>query len=277
MKAKIIVLAGQSNAVGVAHVRYLPKHFSAERLARFENGYDDILINYYSHDKKSGGFVKTAYGCTEISKDTVGPEVGIADSLSLRYPDEKLFIVKCAFGGTDIAHDWASPSRTEVYDSLSFGDGDSENEHYRKAGWCYNELVKLMGESIYILKKKGYAPEIRAFCWMQGESDAMDKQKVTTYTERYKMLLSDFESVFGEYMSGCVFIDAAISEQWTYYKELNTQKLEYAANTPNSFFIDTIAHGLVTTNEPEGEVDFAHYDSDCIIKLGELFAEKIQL
>ncbi len=277
MKAKIIILAGQSNAVGVGHVRFLPKHFSAERLARFEKGYDNILINYYSHDKKSNGFVKTTYGCTEVSKDTVGPEVGIADALSVRYPDEQLFIVKCAFGGTNIVSDWASSSRADVYDPLAFSQGDVQNEHYRKSGWCYNELIKIVNESIAVLKSQGYEPQIRAFCWMQGESDAIEANTVEPYRARYEMLLEDFKSNFCEYLSDCVYIDAGISEQWKYFKEINAQKLIHAQNTRNSFFVDTVAQGLITTNEPDGEVDFAHYDSDCTIKLGELFAEKINL
>lgn len=277
MKAEIIVLAGQSNAVGVGHVRYLPRHFSAERLERFEKGYENVLINYYSHDKKSNGFVKTTLGCTEVSKDTVGPEVGIADSLSLRYPDKTVYIVKCAFGGTNIVSDWASPARGDVYDALSFGDGDTADKHYRRSGWCYNELIKIMNESIDMLISKGYEPEIRAFCWMQGESDAIDERTVAPYIKHYKMMLGDFEKSFSKYLGGCIYIDAAISEQWKYYKEINAQKLLHAGKTVNSFFIDTIANGLVTAKEPEDEVDIAHYDSDCIIKLGELFAEKINL
>lgn len=277
MKAEIIVLAGQSNAVGVAHVKYLHRHFGAERLERFERGYENIPINYYSHDIKSNGFVKTTYGCTEKSKDTFGPEVGMADALSLRYPRKTLFIVKCAFGGTDIANNWASPSRGDIYDALAFAEGDTNDEHYRKSGWCYNELVKVTDESIAILKAQGYEPQIRAFCWMQGESDAIESETVAPYTERYEMLLNDFRESFGEYMSGCVYVDAGISECWQYYKEINTQKLLHADKTENSFFIDTIAAGLLTTKEPEGEVDWAHYDSDSTIKLGELFADKIKL
>ncbi len=277
MKADIIVLAGQSNAVGVGYVRCLPKHFNVERLERFERGYDNVLINYYSHDKKSGGFVKTSYGCTEVSKNTVGPEVGIADSLTLNYPDKTFFIVKCAFGGTNIASDWASPSRSDVYDAGAYGDCDKKDGHYRASGWCYNELVKLMNESITILKEQGFEPEIKAFLWMQGESDALDGKTVEPYIERYEMLLGDFEKSFSDFMSSCVYVDAAISEQWKYYKEINAQKLLHADKTPGSFFVDTISAGLVTVNEPEDEVDIAHYDSDCTIRLGELFAEKISL
>lgn len=62
---------------------------------------------------------------------------------------------------------------------------------------------------------------------------------------------------------------------WKYYKEMNESKSKYASEHENCCFIDTIAHGLTTNNEPEGAPDWAHYDSDSVVKLGRLFAEKI--
>lgn len=276
-KARIIILAGQSNAVGVGHVKYLDRHFSTEKVEEFKKGYDGILMNYYSHDMKSEGFVKTTINCAEKSKDTFGPEVGIADSLSKKYPDDNIFIVKCAVGGTNISHDWLSPSTKGEYQKESFGFGDEGSEFYRKAGWHFNELVKILGESIDILDNQGYEPEICAFCWMQGESDAFETDAAQKYGERYENLLKDLNKGFGEYMKNCVYIDAGISEIWPFYREINAYKESHAKETPNSFYIDTIAEGLTTSKEPEPEVDFAHYDSDCTIKLGYLFAEKIEI
>ena len=45
--ARIIVLAGQSNAVGVGHVECLPKHFAPERIRGWEQGFRNIKINYF--------------------------------------------------------------------------------------------------------------------------------------------------------------------------------------------------------------------------------------
>ena len=122
-KAKIIVLAGQSNAVGVGWVDYLSRHFDADAVAKFKSGYENVLINYFSHDKKSGGFVPVTVGCTEVSKDTLGPEVGIAQTLDRKYPDEEFFIVKCAFGGTNLNHDWLPASCKGDYDENARYDG----------------------------------------------------------------------------------------------------------------------------------------------------------
>ncbi|MBQ7101678.1 MAG: hypothetical protein IJN81_08595 [Clostridia bacterium] len=275
-KAKIIVLAGQSNAVGVGHVQYLPKHFDQSTIDRFTNGFDNILINFNSHDIKSNGFVKTTVGCTERSKRTLGPEVGVAQTLSEKYPDEKFYIVKCAFGGTNHYSDWLTPSGGEAYGKASHNNEENHNENYRTAGWCWNELTAITDESLSFFVNSGFDPEIIAFCWMQGESDA-DKEHCTGYGARYKALLSDFSARYGKYYNNCVFVDAGISEIWQEYKAINEIKESHAKQTENSFYIDTIGSGLTTLNEPEEEPDIAHYDCDCTVKLGNLFAEKINL
>lgn len=270
-KSKIIVLAGQSNAVGVGFVDYLPRHFDAETFAKFKSGYKNVLINYFSHDKKSGGFIPVSVGCTEVSKYTLGPEVGIAQTLTEKYPNEEFFIVKCAFGGTNLFHDWLPPSCNGDYDELARAEG----EHCRAAGWCYNELVDIMRESIAELKNKQYLPEIIAFCWMQGESDADTQEHVSGYSARYETMLSDFAADFGCYYNNCVFVDGGISENWPLYREINEVKKNLAKKANNRFYIDTVAQGLTTQNEPQPDVDTAHYDSDCTVKLGNLFAERI--
>lgn len=275
-KSRIVVLAGQSNAVGVGHVAYLPKHFDQSTIEQFTKGFENILINYNSHDIKSNGFVKTTIGCTERSKHTLGPEVGIAQTLTQKYPNEKFYIVKCAFGGTNLFHDWLSPSGGDDYDKAAHNNENMADEHYRTAGWCLNELTAIMDESLEYFKKKGLAPEITAFCWMQGESDA-DKEHCVDYGTRYKSLLRDFTDRYGKYCCNCVFVDAGISEIWQEYKAINTIKETHAKTTKNSFYVDTIAQGLTTLNEPEGEADTAHYDCDCTVRLGNLFAEKIKL
>ena len=286
-KANIIILAGQSNAVGVGHTRCLSKHFDADKIKEYYDGYENVLINYYSHDKKSEGFVKTTVNCTEKSKDTLGPEVGIAEKLSRAYPGEEIFIVKCAFGGTSLYRDWLSPSGLGTafgeYDSGAYASQKDDiiaalgTGELIRAGWCYNELVKLLSQSIENLKNNGYAPAIRAFCWMQGENDSCAQEFVDTYESRYVSLLCDLHASFGEYFDNCVYIDGGISEEWMLYHGINESKKAHAEKYENSFYIDTIAHGLTTKNEPFEEPDTYHYDSDSTLKLGWLFAEHIKL
>lgn len=282
-EAVVIILAGQSNAVGVGHTAYLPRHFSPDKVAELRAGYPRVQINYHSHDKKSGGFVPVTLGCTERTKDTLGPEVGLAERLTACHPEQEYFIIKCAVGATSLWRDWLSPSSGGDYDPEARAQSPEAavdalmSGKPLAAGWCYNELVRLTQESLDALTARGYAPHIRGFCWMQGEADAELLAHTERYGERYGNLLRDFTARFGAYMEGCVFADGGISEVWPLYREMNAVKADLAAARDDCVYIDTVAHGLTTGKEPEGEVDIFHYDSDSVVALGRLFAEALGL
>ncbi len=282
-KADIIILSGQSNAVGVGRVECLPGHFDGERIKKWNEGYENILINYYSHDKKSNGFVKTTVGCTEVTKHTIGPELGIAEALDEKFPGRKFYIVKCAYGGMSLHTDFISPSGGSKYDPEAYAD-QKENILLEygtgepiRAGWAYNELVKILKESIDIITRQGFEPRVRAFCWMQGENDACQPETTAQYTRLYDAMINDLAGTFKGLFDDCVYVDAGISEIWPLYKELNEEKRKYAESRKDCRFIDTIAEGLTTKNEPPEEVDIYHYDSDCVIKLGHLYADNFEL
>lgn len=280
-KATVIVLAGQSNAVGVGHVNCLPRHFTEEKIREYEAGYDRVRIHYYSHDKKNDGFEPVSLGCTEQTKYTLGPEVGLAEWFTETHAEGELFIVKCAYGGTSMWRDWLSPSDGGDYDPCAYADQvpdvvDAINHgEPLRAGWCYNELVKLTRESLELLRREGYTPQIRGFCWMQGEADACAEETLRPYVARYHNLLADFSAVFADDVDGCVFADGGISEVWPLWREMNAAKAAYAEEHDGCVYIDTVANGLVTQNEPVDEPDIYHYDSDCVIKLGRLFGEAL--
>ncbi len=275
-RARAIVLAGQSNAVGVGHVKYLPKFYGEETIARFREGFDNILIRYISHDIRNDSFVKVSVNQTEKNKDTLGPEVGIAKKLSEKYPDEQFFIIKCAFGGSDMHVGWRSPSSGVPYDPKMEVDPAKaiSSSAYRPLGWCYHELVSVMTDGLNELKTAGYEPEVVAFCWMQGESDSASAEKAGNYIFRYDAMLRDLREKYAPAFENCTYIDAGISDIWGGYEQMNARKREYAEKNGHRF-IDTIAAGLTTRNEPEEKPDTAHYDVSSTVKLGELFAEFI--
>lgn len=280
-KARIIILSGQSNAVGVGHVDCLNRSFTDAKIEEYFNGYGNIKINYYSHDKHSDGFTVTTRGCTEVHKDTIGPELGMAEYLNSKFPDEEFFIVKFAVGGASLKRDFLSPSSDGYYDVKAF-----KNEYRNfidaymtngpiKAGWCFNGLVSILRESIESLEENGYSPEIIGFCWMQGESDAGTLEDVVNYKIYFENFIYDFENEFSKYLTECIFVDAGISDMWNYYKEMNALKKEHAEKRHNFIYLDTIAHGLTTQYEPVEKPDLFHYDCGSVVKLGKLFAENI--
>ena len=64
--------------------------------------------------------------------------------------------------------------------------------------------------------------------------------------------------------------------EWQYYREVNNAKAAFAAESSNNFYIDTIGAGLHTNQEPHGDVDGAHYDSESQVQLGKLFAQAFE-
>ncbi len=266
--AKIVVLAGQSNAVGVGWANFLPKHYTEQQVQKFYDGYSEVKINYFSHYTRSHGFVHTTVGRTAITNymPTVGPDLGIAQWLTEHPEGGPYFIVKCAIGGSNLYHDWLSPSGGTEYDA-------DAKENRIGPGWCYNELICLLRESIVLLEEQGYAPTIHAFCWMQGESDAEHEVYAKQYAARYQALISDFKQTFAVYTQDCVYLDGGISQSWAFHDIVNEGKKFYATSHKNCVYIDTIGAGLTVHCEPEDKPDLAHYDSESCIRLGTLFAQ----
>lgn len=258
--AKVILLGGQSNASGCSHTEYLEKNVSSEKFAEYENGYNNVYINYFATGtNQSLGFVKCATNQGEAG-GCFGPELGMAERLNQLYPDETFFIIKWAWGGTDLHTKWLSPS--------SRG----------KTGELYKHFVAFVSASLEYLEKKNYDIKIEGMCWMQGESDSFSVSDGTLYEERLNNLISDLRKTFSAYADddGIAFIDATIADNpiyWVYCDLVNASKESVADSSPLNILIDTNSEGLTCTEEPEQNPDIAHYDSMSEIKLGHLFID----
>jgi hypothetical protein len=260
-KATVILLGGQSNASGCSLDEYLQKNVSAEKYDEYKNGYDNIYINYLSGANMSQEFVKCATLQGE-PKGAFGPELGLAEKLHEMYPDRTFFIIKCAWGGTNLFEQWLSPS--------------SEG----KTGELYKKFVAYVETSMKYLISKNYDVKIEGMCWMQGESDCFSVEASEGYGEHLKNFIDDIRKKFSRYAAddGIAFVDAYIANNpvyWVYYEAVNRGKTEVASLSPLNALVDTISAGLDCSKEPEGAPDIPHYDSLSEIKLGNLFAEQI--
>ena len=259
-QARVILLGGQSNASGCSRDDYLQKNVSPEKYDEYKKGFDNVYINYLSGPNMSEGFVKCATLQGEL-EGGFGPELGIADKLHEMYPDETFFIIKCAWGGTNLFEQWLSPS--------SFG----------KTGKLYRQFVEFVNTSLKYLTDKNYDIKIEAMCWMQGESDSFSKSNATDYEKRLSNFINDIRNEFKSYASNdeIAFVDAYIADNpvyWVYCDQVNASKKAVAESSDANVVIDTISHGLSCSEEPEESPDMAHYDSMSEIKLGHLFAEE---
>ena len=263
----VVVISGQSNAVGCTHTSCISRSIGHSKYQEYLNGYSSIQIAYdcwtkddgpvfYSQNhSKDDGFVKVMLGQGN-GLTTFGPEIGIAEAMNEKYGG-KLFLIKYACGASNLKDDWAKK------DSPMYG--------------RFIEYVKTQMEN---LKKSGYAPTIKAFCWMQGEGDAWDGYYQDYYNNTKEFVgnvRDDLRSLSGN--KDVAFIDAAINNNaklWKYWKKVNEAKQQFADESANNFYIDTIGAGMHTDQEPFDTPDEAHYDSESEVLLGHLFAEKFE-
>ncbi|MBO5744153.1 MAG: hypothetical protein J6R60_00030 [Clostridia bacterium] len=261
--ARVILLGGQSNAAGCSRDEYLQKNVSSEKYEEYQNGYDNVYINYFVSDNNiSNGFVK----CGAMQGETggfFGPELGMAEALSKKYPNEKIFIIKYTWSGTDLFSLWLSPS--------SKG----------KTGDLYQAFVRFTQTSIKYLESKDYNVVIEGMCWMQGESDSFSTENATNYEKHLSNFIKDVRKTFKRYASkdGIAFVDAYIADNpvyWVYCDLVNESKRRVSQESEINVVVDTVEQGLSCSAEPEEAPDLAHYDSMSEIKLGHLFAEEIQ-
>ena len=262
----VVVISGQSNAVGCTHAKCITRSIGAEAYSTYMTGYNDIKIAYdcwtkdegprfYSQNKsKDETFVKVMLGQGN-GLGTFGPEIGIAEALHEKYAD-RLFLIKYACGASNLKDDWA-----------------------QKNSPMYPRLIEYVKKQMQNLVSMGYVPTIKAFCWMQGEGDSWDG-----YYQEYKDNLSGFAANIREdlkELSGnkdVPFIDAGISnsKDWQYYRQVNNAKQEFAAQSENNIYIDTIAAGMHTNVEPFDTPDTCHYDTESEVLLGHLFADAFE-
>lgn len=242
---KVVILAGQSNATGVAHTEILKEKVSKEKYNEYVAGQKNVYINYNTENglNKSDGFVHT----NVESYYAFGPEIGLSERLGQE--NDEYFIIKYSYGGSNLY------------------------EHWKKENQClYKGLVNYTNQSIAYLKSKNYNPSIVAMCWMQGESDAFGETS-KKYFENTKKFVSSIRQEFGDIK----WIDAGISDSpyWEKYKTINDCKLKFSKLADNNYYIDTIAENLTYNLEPQDSPDLAHYDVLSQIKLGHLFADAI--
>lgn len=258
-KAKVIVLLGQSNASGCTYNNYLEMNTSKDEYERYQNGFDNVLINY-SIDNRSyttnGEFKKVDLTCG-VKEGRFGPELGMSDVLSKEFKDETIFILKFTMSGYSLNHHWLS--NYERFD-------------------IYNACLIFLETYLDFLISKNYDINLDAICFMQGESDTTEYKASRYYNNLIKFtnyLRSDLDKYNDDEI---YFIDAGISDSpycEPSYPDINKAKEDFSKLSPYNIYFPTIENGLTTMNEPYENPDLGHYDSLSMIRLGELFGEHL--
>lgn len=267
--AKVILILGQSNAVGATQYAPLKDILGKEKYETLrKDGYANVRIVYYAgeddatnyHEKKLEAitvdklFDKVRFG-KSLNAALFGLEMGIAEYLTAAHPDDTYYIIKVARGGESLKPKFA--------------------EH----GVLFEKAISMTEGCFGVLEREGYTPEICAICWMQGENEAGSAQTAESYGESLAELAEALRKRLAEYApwGGIPFIDGGISSYWKYHETVNAAKAAFAETSPINYFIDSIALGVTYDKEPEGNPDLAHFDSESVWILGQEFGKYIDL
>lgn len=281
-EVNVIVLAGQSNAEGNSNAQNLEKFCldTGNSYEEYVNGYNDVKISYHNHyyygtsyiysnrdNPFEANFVDVKVGQGKAS-GWAGPELGMAQYIHNNIESDKpVYIIKFASGGTSFAGSpsWKSPS-------------SGTN------GELYTKLTKYVNNGLEHLVEKGLSPKVRAFVWMQGESDGGSAANASAYQNNMKNMVKDFRNQYSSYAenndgNNIGIVDGYIADSgaWPQYYTINKAKENLAKSMPNYYIVDTTRNGLaLKLNSAEhGGGDAYHYTIDSIIKLGNAFGEKI--
>jgi len=200
-KLKIFILSGQSNMVGFGQLKgspgtmesYVKSNPEAYGHLVDQSGQhvvrnDVWIVNISDQAKPQMGWLTTGYGARA---DHIGPEYAFGFTVGDCYEDPVL-IIKSAWGGRSLFHNFLSPSSAQYPPPEKDGD----------MGFQYAEVLRHVREITGNLKKyypgytdKGY--EISGFGWHQGWNDRINQQAVDAYESNMVNFIKDIRKELG--------------------------------------------------------------------------------
>jgi alpha-galactosidase len=198
-KVKIFVLAGQSNMVGFGQLKggtgtmedYVKQNPAAYGQLVDKAGQpvvrDDVWIVNLSSEPQQG-WLTTGYGA---KGGHIGPEYGFGFVVGDYYEDP-VVLIKCAWGGRSLSHNFLSPSSADYPKPEKDGD----------KGFHYAETVRIVKEVTGNLKKyfpsyDGRGWEIVGFGWHQGWNDRISQPAVDAYEQNMANFIKDMRRDLG--------------------------------------------------------------------------------
>jgi len=203
---EIYILAGQSNMVGMGSMKHLdelvqvnctshckPHNEYRQRLWDEHTASYKVSNNVYINFESRHGPLTVGYG----AKNRMGPELmfgwNMGRDAQRRNKDQKVLLIKEAWGGKDLGVDFRPP--------LS-GEGTYENRKPIQYGQYYRRMVT---ETLEILnnltavvptykEEDGY--ELKGFVWFQGWNDLVQYPMVDEYQYNLANLIRDVRKDF---------------------------------------------------------------------------------
>jgi hypothetical protein len=212
-KAKVFILAGQSNMEGQGFIAADPKrnggqgtleHLAKDpsTAARFAhlvskdgkwNVREDVWITYLDRS----GPLTVGYGA---KPDRIGPELGfgwvMGDALA-----EPILLIKCAWGGKSLAVDFRPPSAGKIPYSLGEKQDALFAANPEPIGKYYRETLSLTKDALGKVKElvpgSDGSYEIVGFGWHQGWNDRISDKFNAEYEANMAHFINDIRKDLG--------------------------------------------------------------------------------
>jgi hypothetical protein len=268
---KVFLLGGQSNMAGVGgysgYNKNMPPwsdqpydHADAPCPAPYSAPLAAVKFWDFGYGKKPADFVnvpETGNGWVDLQPgfghraDQFGPELSFGRRLHELYPNDEIYLIKHAIGGTNLAADW--------------------NPNPDTMGPRYKVFKQRVDAALANLKKAGKNPTIVGMIWMQGEDDSTNPAYAEAYEKNLQNLIakvrSDFNAPDMKFVAGRI---STMSKLWTSPEniELVRKAQENIAKTSkNASWIDTddLTWGY-----------YGHYGTQGQIDLGNRFADEFK-
>lgn len=167
----VYLIAGQSNAVGMARLDLLDDQYKREypHVWLF-NGGDGPREEHLRWVP-----VRPGQGSIAVGIPMFGPELGMASAL--QRADAPVAFIKYAHGGTAIYRNADLNNKPDNHDNWHGPwDGvapaaDLSQVNEGTSGRLYTECLMTIRAGLAQLREQGYTPVIRGLAWMQGETD----------------------------------------------------------------------------------------------------------
>jgi len=229
----VILMGGQSNMVGQG------------KIEEIDNSELPDNIKYFNYGMSPGFKIS--------SSDRFGPEIGLAQQLSAKYPDKEFILIKYAIGGASMLN-WSAD-----YDSLK-AKITGNPELFGNMHKAFNQKT----DSIL----QGMKHQKVALLWMQGERDARIPEAGVDYYDNFKNFVES------------IGIDSKNTDLPILFGKVNPPLERYSAldtvRKAQERIVNDVANTfLIETDDLEKWDDEVHYSSNGQLDLGRRYGEQL--
>lgn len=279
MALRVFLLVGQSNMEGkgsILHLEQLLNQTSTMNMYQHlrTNGNwterDDVHIKF--NDDRGGGKLTVGYG---LPTDRFGVELEFGMVVGDAFPEDVL-LIKCAWGGKDLAIDFRPPS-SGIGNYTYCDKGDCKPYRPLDYGVFYRKTLSIVQETLQ--KYSGYA--LSGIVWFQGFNDIIDAKKMDEYGYNLANLIRDMRAdleapnlpfIVGELGQQGVNPEAPNREKHFRFRAIQKNVTELPEFKHNTLFVKTSPYVVKDGESFDG--DYHYYGrADTFFHIGHAFGK----